>query len=140
MSVPRADAYPGRLALGLMLMAAAIAAGVYGAYDYKSRERQRAMAIALTGGVPDRAPALLVRYGCAGCHMIQGVPGARGLAGPSLAGIGRRVFIGGVVSNTPDNLVQWIVNPRALSPRTAMPLTGISPDEARDVAAYLYTH
>jgi cytochrome c len=138
MSFLRADFHPGWLALGLTLLAGAIAAGIYGAYDYKSREQHRAAAIALTGGMPDRAPVLLVRYGCAGCHTIQGVPGARGLAGPPLTGIGKRVFIGGIVSNTPDNLIEWIANPRGLSPRTAMPVTGISPDEARDVAAYLY--
>ena len=138
MSFPRADIHPGRLALGLMLLAGVVATGIYGGYDYKSRERQRATAIALTGGMPDRAPALLVRYGCAGCHTIPDVPGARGLVGPPLTGIGKRVYVGGVVSNTPDNLIQWIVNPRALSPRTAMPVTGISPEEARDVVAYLY--
>jgi hypothetical protein len=60
------------------------------------------------------------------------------LVGPPLADLGKRVFVGGVVSNTPDILIRWIVNLRDLSPRTAMPITGISGDEARDVAAYLY--
>jgi cytochrome c1 len=36
--------------------------------------------------------------------------------------------------------VSWIVDPRALSPRTAMPVTGIGEAEAREVAAYLYNH
>jgi cytochrome c2 len=35
-------------------------------------------------------------------------------------------------------MIRWIVNPRAVNPGTAMPVTGISPAEARHVAAYLY--
>jgi cytochrome c1 len=34
---------------------------------------------------------------------------------------------------------QWIVDPHSVSPKTAMPVTGISIDDARDVAAFLYT-
>ena len=78
-------------------------------------------------------------YGCAGCHTIPGVPGANGLVGPSLAGIGSRIYIGGVATNTPDNLVQWITNPRAIDAETAMPVTGVTDEQARHIAAYLYT-
>ena len=78
------------------------------------------------------------RYGCAGCHTIPGIPGGDGQVGGSLAGLSHRVYIAGVVTNSPDNLVGWIVAPQAFSPRTAMPATGISEAEARDVAAYLY--
>jgi cytochrome c len=35
-------------------------------------------------------------------------------------------------------MVRWIVNPQQFSPQTAMPATGITEEEARDVAAYLY--
>jgi len=51
-----------------------------------------------------------------------------------------RVYIAGIVPNTADNLVQWIVNPQSFSSQTAMPATGISEREARDVAAFLYSH
>jgi cytochrome c1 len=50
-----------------------------------------------------------------------------------------QVYVGGALTNRPDNIVRWIVNPRAVSPKTAMPVTGISEREARDVAAYLLT-
>jgi cytochrome c1 len=56
-----------------------------------------------------------------------------------LADIGHRVYVGGVVSNTPDNLVQWIVSPQSFSPQSAMPATGITAAEARDVATFLYS-
>jgi cytochrome c1 len=44
-----------------------------------------------------------------------------------------------MVTNTPTNMVQWIVNPKEINPRTAMPVTGISDKQARDVAAYFYS-
>jgi cytochrome c1 len=93
----------------------------------------------ITGGDPARAPGLLRHYGCAGCHTIPGVPGADGKVGAPLAGLRSRVYIGGVVPNTAENLIAWLRDPRALSPRTAMPATGITETEARDVAAFLYS-
>jgi cytochrome c1 len=83
------------------------------------------------------APGLMIRYGCAGCHVISGVPGARGQAGPPLDGFAGRLYIAGALTNGPDNLVRWIVNPRAIDPNTAMPVTGVSQEEARVLAAYL---
>lgn len=98
------------------------------------------LATALTGGDPARGPALMIRFGCGGCHTIPGVPGADGQVGPSLFGLRKRVFVGDGVRNSASGLIAWIVDPRTLSPRSAMPMTGISSDQARDVAAYLYAH
>jgi cytochrome c len=83
---------------------------------------------------------LATRFGCAGCHTIPGLPGARGQVAAPLEDLRNRVYLAGVVRNTADNLVQWIVDPSSLSPRTAMPVTGISRREAADLAAYLYAH
>ncbi|ETR79262.1 cytochrome C [Afipia sp. P52-10] len=116
-------------------LAALLAAGVFVAMN---RNNNKAIAIALTGGEPDKAPALIRRYGCAGCHTIGGVPGAVGKVAQPLDGLRARVFIAGRLQNSPDNLVRWIVSPDSVSPGTAMPRTGITPDEARHVAAYLY--
>lgn len=96
------------------------------------------IARSLTGGDARKAPALLRRYGCAGCHQIPGISGADGLTGPSLARFRQRVFIAGSLPNNAGNLVEWIFRPTTLHPGTAMPETGISEAEARDVAAYLY--
>lgn len=126
-----------RLAVGAIVVVLACAA--IGAW-MAERERQDAeLARALTGGEPARGPALIARFGCAGCHTIPGVPGADGEVGPALAGLRKRVFVGGVMRNNVANLIDWIVDPRAASPGTAMPVTGISRAEARDVAAYLYS-
>jgi cytochrome c len=95
--------------------------------------------VAFTGGDPDRGRQALARYGCITCHTIPGISEARGLTGPPLDRFAHRTYVGGVVPNTPGNLIAWIMDPPAIDPRTAMPATGISEAEARDVAAYLYT-
>jgi cytochrome c2 len=115
------------------------AGGGYAGYEYSRQQQVRSDVMSLTGGDPNAAPGLLVHYGCAACHDIPGVRGSRGQIGPPLRQIAGRVYVGGVLTNTPDNLVRWIVNPRAVNPKTAMPVTGITEPEARHVAAYLLT-
>ncbi|MET3859073.1 c-type cytochrome [Rhizobium sp. OAE497] len=85
------------------------------------------------------APSLFRKFGCAGCHTIPGVPGADGKVGSALSDMRRRVYVAGVLNNTPENLASWIVSPPTFSPRTAMPVTGISERQARDLVAYLYS-
>jgi cytochrome c2 len=106
---------------------------------WMSKQQTTRVARAISGGDPDRAPELIRRYGCGGCHTISGIPGADGQVGPQLADIIHKVYIGGVASNSPDQLTQWIVSPQKFSPRSAMPATGISEAEARNVVAYLYS-
>ncbi|MDT4739910.1 c-type cytochrome [Bradyrhizobium sp. WYCCWR 12699] len=122
------------VATASLLVAAAVVTG----FARSERQQNEAIAGAMSGGDPARAPDLIRRYGCAGCHTISGIPGGDGKVGGSLDGLRGRVYVAGVASNTPDNLVQWIVKPQAFSPRSAMPATGITEAEARDVAAYLY--
>lgn len=122
-----------------LALGAAITAGVFTGHWYRQTEEKRHAAIALTGGNPDHGPGLIHRYGCAGCHTVQGVAGARGQVGPNLSDVSRRIYIGGVTTNSPENLIRWIVNPREFDKKTAMPVTGISKREARDVAAFLYS-
>jgi cytochrome c len=95
-----------------------------------------------TGGDAARGRTEIVRYGCAACHQlpdIKAIGGRGGLVRPPLVGFARRSYIGGVLPNTPENLVQWIRDPHAIDDRTAMPTLGLTDKEARDVAAYLYT-
>lgn len=121
-------------------VAAIVAAGWFAVSAVQYRQQRWQVARMLTHGNPDAAPVILRRYGCAGCHTIPGISGADGQVGPDLSNLRKRVYIGGVANNTADNLVRWIVSPQSLSPRSAMPATGISESEARDVAAYLYAH
>jgi mono/diheme cytochrome c family protein len=124
------------IGISAALLAVALGATVTQAWMFAGRSQD--IARALTGGDPSRAPELIRRYGCAGCHTIAGISGGDGQVGGLLSGIKKRVYVGGVVTNSPDNLIRWIVDPQRFSPRTAMPATGISEQEARDVAAFLY--
>lgn len=99
----------------------------------------REAAAALTGGDPERGKLAIRRYGCGSCHTIAGVPGANGLVGPPLTGVAGRLYIGGVLPNSPENLIRWIQDPQAMAGRTAMPDLGVTEEDARDIAGYLYT-
>jgi cytochrome c2 len=126
--------------LSLLLALGVIASSATAAfYEVRSRETRWSNAVRVTGGDPERGRTLMVTFGCAGCHTIPGVPGAMGLVGPPLGGISRRLYLGGVLTNTPENMISWIENPTAHTAKTAMPRTGISRAEARNAAAYLYT-
>ena len=86
-----------------------------------------------------RGEQAIVKYGCGSCHIIPGVGNARGLIGPPLLKFSRRGYIAGEITNTPDNLVFWIMQPQAVEPGTVMPNMGVTDSDARDIAAYLYT-
>src|SRR5436853_2457822 len=120
-------------------VAVLIMAAVAGGLLWRAQDQSASTAVAMTGGNIARAPDLIRRYGCAGCHTIPGIPGGDGKVGGPLQDIRQRVYVGGVVTNSPDNLIRWIVSPQTFSPRTAMPATGITEAEGRDVAAYLYS-
>jgi cytochrome c len=88
---------------------------------------------------PHKGKELIESYGCGACHIIPGIYTARGLVGPPLFYFGRRTIIAGELPNTPDNLVRWIRNPQSIEPGTAMPNLGVTEDQGKDMAAYLYT-
>jgi mono/diheme cytochrome c family protein len=92
-----------------------------------------------TLGDPAHGRTLIEEFKCGACHTIPGVSAARGVLASPLFWFSRRSFIAGEVPNTPPNLVKWVLDPRAIEPRTAMPAVGLDEEEARDVAAYLYT-
>ncbi len=94
----------------------------------------------LIGGANhDRGQEIMGFYGCPACHVIPGVRGATGKVGPPLTGVADRVYLAGRVPNEPQNMIDWIRNPQNIDPQTAMPNTGVTERDARDIAAYLYT-
>jgi cytochrome c2 len=93
----------------------------------------------MTGGTPSRGKQAMRSYGCQSCHTIPGVAGAKALVGPPLKGIASRSYIAGVLSNTPDHMIEWLRNPPAVDSKTAMPNMNVTERDARDMAAYLYT-
>ncbi|HEX5683815.1 MAG TPA: c-type cytochrome [Ideonella sp.] len=88
-------------------------------------------------GQPGRGRVLLSRYQCGSCHAIPGAVSHSIKVGPSLDGFGRRSYIAGKIPNGSQNLQRWLQDPKALVPATTMPDVGVSPDDARDLAAYL---
>jgi cytochrome c1 len=82
--------------------------------------------------------AILSRH-CGACHDIPGVVGAHGVVGPPLDSFARRTFVAGLLPNTPPNLVRWLREPQRIDPLSAMPTLGLDEQEARNVAAYLYS-
>jgi cytochrome c2 len=93
----------------------------------------------LEPGSPAHGAALIADKGCGACHMIPGIAGANGLVGPPLTLMGRRIFVAGLLRNTPQNLAAWVLEPQRFVPGNAMPSTGLTESEALDVAAYLET-
>lgn len=114
------------------------AIGLFTAFQISNRENERSAA-ALTGGNPAQGRALIREIGCGSCHTIPGITGANANVGPSLNKIAGRMFIGGVLENNPDNMIRWLENPQAVDNKTAMPNLGLDEQNARDIAAFLYT-
>ena len=94
---------------------------------------------AIAGADAGRGRAAIARVGCGACHEIPGIPWPQGRVGPSLEGFARQALISGQFPNRPDILSLWVRDAPALSPQTGMPSMPLSEQEARDVAAYLYT-
>lgn len=98
----------------------------------------RPMSLA-TGGVPKLGRQGIAKYHCGECHTIPGISGAHGVFGPPLVAIGRRTYIAGEFPNAPGTLIQWIMHASSMKPGTAMPNLNVPEQQARDIAAYLYT-
>lgn len=90
-------------------------------------------------GSADRGALLIRDVGCGSCHKIPGIEGAEGLVGPPLDHMGKRIFIAGLLRNTPANMMTWLRDPQEVVPGNAMPDMGLSEEQARDITAYLYT-
>lgn len=115
---------------GLLLMLVWV-----GACGGEARESQ---ILAINGGDAVAGKVAIGKFGCGSCHVIPGVERARGLVGPPLTDLAWRAYIAGRAPNTPKNLEAWIRLPDSVEPGTAMPTLGVSREEARDIAAYLY--
>ena len=90
----------------------------------------------MPGADPARGLAVIERVGCGACHTIPGV-GGRGRVGPPLDAMGERRYIAGELTNTPDHMIEWLMDPQAVRPGSGMPDLGVTEQDARDLAAYL---
>ncbi|MEQ8719753.1 MAG: c-type cytochrome [Sandaracinaceae bacterium] len=95
-----------------------------------------------TGGDPARGREAVAARPCGQCHTLGGEPlptrGAAGVGGEAFARARRLApDLAFAAARMPATLVDWLVDPASLHPRTEMPPTDLSAAEARDVAAYL---
>lgn len=120
------------------LLVTVAAAGMLLLGACENEDDLRAARVLTGGGDPHRGKAAIDAYGCGTCHTVPGVRGANALVGPPLTSMGSRGYIGGVMKNTPGNMIRWIQDPPAVDPMTAMPNLKVSESDAKDIASYLY--
>lgn len=85
----------------------------------------------------ERTKTMFRQYACDNCHIIGGMVGPKTHVGPSLENWRERKYIGGVLPNTQQNLVRWIVAPQDFSPHTMMPDLDVIEPHAQHMARYL---
>lgn len=90
-------------------------------------------------GDAERGEALIAQFGCGSCHRIPGIDDAKGQVGPPLDGIAQRAYLAGVLRNTPENMMAWLLDPQAIVPGNVMPDMGLSEEQVRHITAYLQT-
>lgn len=133
-----ADVYQGAMSTSITLLGVLVVTACCGVAGCRGGQQTKDYAVS-AGGNARRGRELIQAYGCGSCHTIPGIYTARGMVGPPLVFFSRRTMIAGELPNSPDNLVHWIRNPKAVEPGTAMPNLGLTDFDAHDVAAYLYT-
>ena len=113
----------------------------YAAWSAQVATPQQAEAVATSPlhGDARAGKRALHQYLCATCHQIPGVTGADKHVGPPLNGIATRKYLGGVVPNTPENMVSWLQDPQRFDPLSAMPNLSVTERDARDISAFLAT-
>ncbi|TDY20805.1 cytochrome c oxidase subunit 2 [Paraburkholderia sp. BL6665CI2N2] len=76
---------------------------------------------------------------CAGCHTIRGTD-VDGRQAPDLTHLNsRRLIAAGVLTNTPDHLLDWIQHAQSIKPESLMPSIALNAGEAAALSAYLAT-
>ena len=93
----------------------------------------------ITGGNVARGVPAIGKYGCAACHTIPRIETATATVGPPLTQVAVRQYLGGHLTNSPGNMIKWIQHPQLIDPKNAMPDLDVTDQDAKDIAAYLYT-
>ena len=120
------------LALGTALLAGIV-------LNVQQQAQTRTRAEGITGGRVTAGKLAISRYGCTGCHAIPGTDGAHGQVGPALSGVAVQAQIAGKLPNDPAAMARWLEHPQSINPGSGMPELGVTPGDARDMAAFLYT-
>lgn len=102
------------------------------------QDAQRRTVIAASASDVNAGKALFLDR-CAGCHAIRGTE-AVGAHAPDLTHLkSRRLIAAGLLTNTPDHLVQWITHTQELKPGARMPGMMLTATEISALSAFLST-
>jgi len=76
---------------------------------------------ALSGTARNGQDIFMSSGACLACHTIEGVPGAMGVIGPNLTGLGnKQTFASGILDLNRENLRRWLKNPNDVKPGNRM--------------------
>jgi cytochrome c oxidase subunit II len=102
----------------------------------KWREAQRQPASSGVAASEDSGYKLFMDR-CAGCHAVKGTDAA-GPHAPDLTHLNSRKWLAaGLLTNTPDNLMNWITRAQQLKPGSRMPSIYLSEAEGEALSAFL---
>lgn len=88
-------------------------------------------------GIAAKGAELFQTKACMNCHSIAGTPAAARI-GPDLTHLNKRQTIGaGVLTNSPENLTKWLVNPQKYKQGSLMPNMKLTDTEVNAIVAYL---
>jgi cytochrome c oxidase subunit II len=109
------------------------------AADFQKWQDAQRRPAAITSAINVNTGQLLFLDRCAGCHAIRGTE-AVGAHAPDLTHLNsRRLIAAGLLTNTPDHLVQWITHAQDLKPGARMPSMELSTTEIAALSAFLST-
>jgi cytochrome c oxidase subunit 2 len=88
-------------------------------------------------GIAAEGAQLFQTKKCADCHALTATA-IELRKGPNLAHLASREFLGGgILPNTPENLMLWLTDPQSAKPGNRMPNTPLTAEERRALLAYL---
>jgi cytochrome c oxidase subunit II len=83
--------------------------------------------------------AVFQSLSCVSCHAVKGTT-AVGKFGPDLTHLmSRQTLAAGAITNTPENLREWVKNPQGAKPGSLMPSLQLTDEELGQVVSYLQT-
>jgi cytochrome c len=128
-----------KFVIGALLLAALCVPISLAVQRHQMQHQSRLLAAQATGGRPALGKLAIQRLGCGACHEIEGTAGTNGQVGPPLKALSGRAEFAGKTPNDAQSLIRWIEHPQSISPGVGMPDIPMSHQDARDMAAYLYT-
>lgn len=116
----------------MLLIAAGLSCSWFRDFDYERGAR-------IANGDPLVGREKMRKRSCTSCHIIPGIPDADGTSGPTLEHWSQRKTFAGDHLNNPENMMRWLQKPSDLRPQTSMPAMGVTEQDSRDMAAYLFS-